>query len=159
MVGGMLQRVPLKGESPTDILIQEKERYDEAERNLRLLHVSPDGEGERLVQAEMIQIRYQIESEKVRFPITKPFHGHYRLFFLGRGNILLAYLYDPISLGTCSLLYHYLDNEYWMWHSCHLKLDASSLQGSRIQSKYSAWLVSRVGFHLRSRYSDERTHA
>ncbi|RFU27288.1 hypothetical protein B7463_g9057, partial [Scytalidium lignicola] len=42
----------------------EKERYDEAERNLRLLHVSPDGEGERLVQAEMIQIRYQIESEK-----------------------------------------------------------------------------------------------
>lgn len=53
--------------------VQEQGRYDEAWNVLRRLHSSKADHGSRLAQAEFIQIKAQIEVERVSSPaLTMP---------------------------------------------------------------------------------------
>lgn len=116
-------------------MFQENERYEEAMEVLKILHVSPDGHGMRVVNAEMALIKAQIEAERVRGSL----HDHSRTEIRGLTkpplesiHYLLAYLQNQVAPKTSTLLHYDLGSLPGLWCVGHCKSDPGHLRRSWI---------------------------
>lgn len=125
---------------------------------LRELHVTVDGQGEVIAQAEMAQIRAQLGAERVCPPLCSS-GLHALTQRTEQSDLLLAHLHDQVAPEARPLLYHGLGSDNWLRRSGHRQSNAYTLWWPWFQPKHPAWPVCCLGLHLWHRLGTERTAA